>query len=225
MSTPLPYRFNPYVGDSYGAYVEHHKNRLLILGESHYGTKEEGDTELTNRVMRDWRDRKRPHTALTKTAKILTQLDTALIRRNRQHFFNGCVFYNYMQDYVGLRHDDFNADFLKHLPLFEQLICTLKPTHILGWGWRLGEGLMQCSQRASSHTKISRDTTIDGYRLMIGDVQCAMMFIPHPSARGNLYAEHAGRVKRLMNSYGGIPQASIFDGGTVSMTPIATNPS
>lgn len=212
MNALLSYRFEPCVGKAYESDLENSKNRLLILGESHYGIEEQGDRELTNWVMRDWRDRKKPHRVLTKTAKILMQFDSAFIRRNRQHFFNGCLFYNFIQDYVGTRHHDFDADFLKHLPLFEQLICTYQPTHILGWGWRLGQGLIQCSQAASINTEISRDPAIDGYKLVVGEVECAMMFIPHPSARGNLYAEHSMRVHRWMNSYGGIPLSSIFDG-------------
>lgn len=204
----MDYRFKPYKGATY----RKKGHQLLILGESHYGTEEASDTELTNWVMNDWRVCKKPHTVLTNTARLLTGHESSAVRQNRSHYFNGCIFYNYIQAYVGKRHNDFDAEFQAHLPLFEQLIREHTPTHILGWGWRLGEGIIKAINTSNSGATIERDTTIDGYRLAIGDVSCATMFITHPSARGDIYAKHSKRVNTFLRAYGGVPLSTIYNG-------------
>ena len=199
----MSYRFEPYIGKTYGKLEGH---RLLILGESHYGNNQPDDEKLTNWVMDNWQSGEYSHAVLTKTAKLLTGHEAAVIRQQRKSYFNGCIFYNYIQDYVGEKHYSWNdPDFNRDTMYFEALIKEHAPTHILGWGWRLGEGMLKTS------LNITRDLTIDGYRLTVGDVSCAMMFVTHPSARAKLNEKHSGRVARLIASYSQISPAAVFD--------------
>ena len=208
----MPYRFTPWIGRHYGQA----RQRLLILGESFYGAGMPGDRELARMVMENWKAHQYTITALTKTAHLLTEIPVAEINHHRQDFFNGCIFYNFVQEYVGEKPRMFlNPALLKDeracrerlqpsVAALQHLLATHTPTHILGWGWRLRELLLRLD------LGITRDETIDGYSLPIAGQKTALMFVPHPSGRGGAMYKHKGRAQRFLKAHGGIAPAAIY---------------
>lgn len=209
----MNFRFKPYKGKTYGS----DGHRLLILGESHYGTNYVGDDEQPTSVMQRWLDGGVVKT-LSNTARLLTGHTTADIHRRRSLYFNGCIFYNYFQVYVGEKPRQFftgqsKADiaqrFNEQAPYLLKLIQEHRPTHILGWGWRLGEGILRMQ---SDDISTSAHAFGDGFHeILAGNHRCAAMFVQHPSAPVDLYKKHAARIEPFLMFNGGVRLTALYN--------------
>ena len=183
MSAGLQYEpfFRPWQGVTYGSTDV----RLLILGESHYGT---------NPPMREWTVdvvtryiRNEPHEPWFRTFTNITQVVRG--RRyseiDRKEFWNSVSFYNYVQEvaaeFARGRRPTLEM-FVRSQGAFQEVISEPKPTHILAMGVHLWRNMppsdsahepLECQEEKSDCRYYA--TADSGHRaLAIG--------IKHPSA-------------------------------------------
>ncbi len=131
--------FQPYIGPAYRASAV----RLLILGESHYGTPDPTEqvdpADPTRRVVRKWISRDWPVRYLTIAARIITGLEAGQIDRSR--VFDAVALYNFIQfvmPHVGVRPSQEQA--IVSGKSFLEVLAQLDPTHVIATGqgflWR-----------------------------------------------------------------------------------------
>jgi hypothetical protein len=94
-------KFDPWVGEKYEEGIRNGV-RLLVLGESHYGTSGDDDAAFTQHVVENFGKEKR-HAFFTKTAKLVLGMGTGehLSDEKRRRFWDSVAFYNYVQEYAG----------------------------------------------------------------------------------------------------------------------------
>ncbi|OOE40875.1 hypothetical protein BZG06_14790 [Salinivibrio kushneri] len=97
----MPIVFQPWVGDRYWE-ANRFGARVLVLGESHYGTEEEVSPNFTKDVVQNLAIDHR-HAFFTKISKVLLGLDSNqwLSDEERSEVWQHLAFYNYVQGFVG----------------------------------------------------------------------------------------------------------------------------
>jgi len=95
--------FRPWIGDKYETEGIEDGIRLLILGESHYGTPGPNDSTFTRRVVSKYGQEDERHAFFTQTAKLVLGLtgDDYLSDEQQHQFWDRVAFYNYVQEYAG----------------------------------------------------------------------------------------------------------------------------
>lgn len=166
--------FRPWVGSRYGQANEVGlPERVLILGESHYGDGKP-DPNLTEAVVREWLDGHTPR-------RFLTNISQALIGRHyseidHEAVWQSVAFYNFVQTYAakGPRRRPTNRMFEEaEVPFFE-ILATLAPTHVLACGKRLWDWLPM--------THFRDEGADDRGWYELGDLRIPILYIHHPSS-------------------------------------------
>jgi len=135
--------FEPWIGDKYFD-SDYFGVRVLVLGESHYGEKQEMRPTITTEVVR-WLAQRERHSFFTKVSKVLLGAgkETWLDNKTRSDIWEHIAFYNYIQGFVGndsrIRptYDLWN---LSREPFLE-VVTKLSPAVILVLGKELGRNI------------------------------------------------------------------------------------
>ena len=138
--------FKPWVGSKY--YSDNQFGiRILLLGESHYGDKDEGEN-FTIEVVKKWGQGVEQGESLPffkKVAVSVLNLDSAyeLSDVDRKEFWEHVAFYNYVQTIVGEgpRERPLEDMWEESKPLFYGVLDNLKPDLIIVLGKELSYNL------------------------------------------------------------------------------------
>lgn len=199
-------KFKPWVGDRYtnSSLIG---QRLLVLGESHYGDDSWGAEEFTQEVVRTWAIQKR-HAFFTKVAKLVLDLpDERWVDDDlRETFWHSVAFYNYVQEYVGpwARHRPTDEMWEAAAVPFLDVLAELRPTAVLVLGSELWRRLP-----ASDYIKPRSQHPMRVYRAPAGSSIAAE--VRHPSAPGFTYQPWRPRVRALLRH--GLKLEQNIDGG------------
>ena len=142
--------FHPWVGARYGRDNRFGGVRLLVLGESHYGSGEE-DHDTTQDVVRRWgqelpevRGNEHRHLGFfTKTSKLLRRDPEWLTQPDREAIWDDVAFYNFVQTFVdGPRNEPAIAQWCDGQKPLDTVLSTLKPSAVLVLGKRLAGNIV-----------------------------------------------------------------------------------
>lgn len=143
-STSTSPKFEPWIGEKYTTKGIEGGVRLLILGESHYGTPGDDDASFTQQVVENHGKEKR-HAFFTKTAKLVLGMGKGeyLQDEKRRQFWDSVAFYNYIQEYAGETPDGdvTNEMWERAKEPFLDVIEQLNPDALLVLGKQLGSNL------------------------------------------------------------------------------------
>lgn len=189
--------FRPHIGQNYSSKGFKGK-RILVLGESHYCTKEleengrcfpqcktENMLEVCNSqtedVVRDLIYSYSGHEyELTFTCFERSVLGKVPTQREREEFWEGVIFYNYLQFCLPGNRCPVPDDYWAQSELaFYQLLETYLPDYIISWGVRLYKHL---PKGVDSLLTIDGDST-DVRTYTIREKLIPMLKIYHPAAR------------------------------------------
>ncbi|WP_313072411.1 hypothetical protein [Melaminivora sp.] len=167
--------FLPWVGAAYAASAG---PRLLILGESHYSDAAGQTPQLTRSCIEEHARREWNHRFFTMLTQLVSGMDHW--RVDRQAFWQGLAFYNYVQrsvaDGPGVAPtaDDFERD----ETALRAVVEALAPTHVLVCSWRLWHHLPRALFGPGPHATTPQGTEI--WPLATTPPALALG-IPHPS--------------------------------------------
>lgn len=189
--------FRPFVGKYYST-TGYRGERLLILGESHYCLKElaEGGRCFPicrNEFMKDdcysqtedvvnWYIYNYDGSRYLQTFLCFERavLGKVLSQEEREEFWEGVVFYNYLQFSQSGPRCPIPADYWEESEhAFRQLLELYQPDHIIAWGVRLYNGMPDWGGNHSILT-IDGDST-DVWTYSINGKSIPMLKIHHPS--------------------------------------------
>lgn len=135
--------FQPWVGKCYKE-VNRFGARILVLGESHYGTQEDLSPDFTIGVVEALARRER-HPFFTKVSKVLLGLDSSqwISDEDRSEVWDHVAFYNFVQCFVSdqARVRPGQDMWRDSSDAFLQIIEMLKPDLVLVLGKELGENI------------------------------------------------------------------------------------
>ncbi|EJL6763076.1 hypothetical protein NMS83_003770 [Vibrio cholerae] len=137
----MPILFQPWVGNRYWE-ANRFGARVLVLGESHYGSGEEANPNFTKDVVQKLAIEQR-HAFFTKISKVLLGLDSShwIADEDRGEVWKHIAFYNYVQCFVSDKarvrpnHDMWQDS----KEAFMSVIEYLKPDLVLVLGIQLGD--------------------------------------------------------------------------------------
>ena len=142
--------FDPWVGNEYEETKGLFGVKILLLGESHYGTCEnESDKKIfTKKVVcsvikekdKAGNQKKRPF--FTKILRLVTLKQVASTEESREEFWNKVAFYNYIQEFVPKRRPPTKEMWANACPHFIETIKELEPDVIVVLGVRLKKHLL-----------------------------------------------------------------------------------
>lgn len=139
--------FKPWVGSKYGKSDSIFRQKILVLGDSHYideaddvaATVNEEPCDFTTDVMLDYLDPNEKGRWKSTFTKFMNSfvLDSSHSDSNRVDLWNSVAFYNYLQVPAGSRsrqtkHFDYSSD--KDSDAFLEVINELEPDVIVSWG-------------------------------------------------------------------------------------------
>ncbi len=123
--------FEPYVGASYRS--GRSPVRLVVVGESHYGTLEGSTSAFTTSVVEDWQTGRCRHRYFTTLARILTGLEARHIDRSQT--LHDIAFYNFIQVILPEKESRPTLEQARaSQPAFREMLDRLDPTHTLVTG-------------------------------------------------------------------------------------------
>ena len=136
--------FEPWIGSQ----VSNVNNKVLVLGESHYGDVSPEDWhDFTNYIVNKFLryksgNEKHEHwmNTFTRFSNVVTSnMD---IPMDTNEFWNSIIFYNYIQrPLYSSRIAPTQEEFINSAKAFEALVAIHKPTEIIVWGKRLWDYL------------------------------------------------------------------------------------
>lgn len=170
--------YQPWVGSKY----LYETRKLLILGESHYGSEEGDDTDqaLTKEVVERW--------CGGDSVRFFDDLLYALakdtpLRTERREFLATFAFYNYVTAIMPSReHRPTTADFRGSEPAFREVLEALRPTHLLVCGRSLWDSMPRFDGNGSELILGGEPVSVGAYRA--GRAAAWAMHIKHPSSIG-----------------------------------------
>lgn len=175
--------FKPWISENY-------KNnssgqRILILGESHYGDSNEMESNFTIDVIKDVLDgtRCRGYIYYTKLGKLFNE-------KNREEIFENCAFSNLIQSFVPAPRIQPTREQLEEIhQVFWEILKTTKPDKVIITSLRAWEYWMpDHDYRGIKMTQIQgNERTSQVWKYQFEDVNCLAIGIPHPSSR-NFYS-------------------------------------
>jgi len=135
--------FRPWIGKHYGKTDNWFQTRLLILGESHYGTNPK--PSWTNEEIGAYLKKGKPESPRfwTNTMQIITgKHHTELSKADRNSFWYSVSFYNYIQEPLeGPRIPPTSEMWRTAQIPFIKILDELEPKHIIVLGCRLWDNL------------------------------------------------------------------------------------
>lgn len=187
--------FHPWVGEYYDdGFMPGVK--LLVVGESHYGKKEQDSPFFTNAVIEEYVSGKTYHAyrTYTKFGQALTGLHNSNVEFDRSIIWNRISFYNYVQEIVATkaRTPPTSDMFNKSEDAFWEILKTLAPSHILMWGnrlWKKSPGFDETHAIKIDGREVGRYVYSGG--------NCRVMKIRHPSA-GFSYLDWHPIIKKFL---------------------------
>ena len=173
---PKEVKFHPWIGKDYGR-DSRFDVRLLVLGGSHYGEKQEStNTKMTEEVVHTWGQQER-HRFFTIVAKALLGREDWINDKDRGEVWVHFAFYNFIQSLKsGPRNSPTHQQWRNAETPFKTVLQTVKPDGVLILGLRLNEHV---SDRVRP---------------------CSITFqhIPHPASSRFRYAEVIPVVKQML---------------------------
>ena len=138
--------FDPWVGSKY--FSEGFDGvRILILGESHYGTAGEESPSFTRKIVKEWGQEKR-FRFFTMTQKLVSGIGPGRISdESRAGFWEHVAFYNFVQSFVAEKARVRPTDEMWSVACDALLVTVkeLKPVLIIALGLELQRRLPQLS--------------------------------------------------------------------------------
>lgn len=133
--------FHPWVGPLYGG-ESRFGLPLLVLGESHYGSKKDERSTLTSEVVQEWAHEKRDRFC-TVIANVLTDNRGWISNARRAKAWDQIAFYNLVQSLMdGPRQPPTFRQWVDAQQPFQTVLAALKPAAVLVLGQRLDEHLL-----------------------------------------------------------------------------------
>ena len=133
--------FHPWIGSRYGRDSRFGLG-LLVLGESHYGSKEDEYFTFTSRVVRAWAQEKRAR-FFTIISNVLTNNRGWISDEDRAEVWEHIAFYNLVQSVMGgPREPPSFRQWVDAQQPFQTVLAALKPEAVLVLGQRLDEHLL-----------------------------------------------------------------------------------
>lgn len=139
--------FDPWIGSAYGTDASLFKNRILVLGASHYcescddcgdRDKYQACSNLTKNVIKDYLNPEHQGPwKKTYSTFINSMLGKSSTNEEQIDFFNSVVFYNYLQisageDPYSARQYDYSDP--KYLNAFYEVLDMVLPEFVICWG-------------------------------------------------------------------------------------------
>jgi len=184
--------FQPYIGDNY----EISKNRLLVIGESHYCSAKENccfnnNSEIkcfnfTKDILNKYIDYKKSKVKHEKWMNTFTKFSNVFFGRRLSNietinFFENLSFYNYLQyPMPGPRIAPEKDQFLSSHISFLKIAQNLKPKIIIIWGYRLWNNIPKQEFKINKLIGFEMNE-LNGIPIII---------IPHPSTKYYNYEYH-----------------------------------
>lgn len=186
-------RFRPWIGSDYDKKLIDDE-KILILGESHYGDRGAEYESFTIDVINEWAIIKR-HAFFTKIAKSVLRMprEQYLSDDLRLRFWNSVSFYNFVQEYVGEgpRCRPSCEQWESSKDAFIEVVERLQPDVCVVFGYKLWANLPSpVSEIRSDGFCTYIYDSCDGKRMLAGCVA-------HPSG-GLRYSETHPRIEALI---------------------------
>lgn len=205
----------PYIGSKYGKSTSIFKNKIMILGESHYGnhpqelgerTPSSEDENITNNVVNNYLnlDFKFSNWMNTLT-KSTNSLYNKKLGRNRHDIkeindiWSSLVFYNYVQVVLPasrIKPSQKAIDFSEK-PFYEVLETT-RPDILIVWGKRLWYALPHTNWTDGCDPKHKEKLSDYGFYTLFSGKRVFCIFTQHPSAAYNP-CEYYDKIKEYLN--------------------------
>lgn len=172
--------FHPWIGSQYEA--SDFGCRILVLGESHYGRKEDERHTFTQELTRAYVNRSWSH-------KFWTVIGQTLIGRPHWEFeradvWHHVAFYNFVQKMViEPQRTPSDSDRRNASLAFFEVLEVLKPDIVVACGWRLWSWLPDTWEVGAEYRY--KDQSVQSRRYRTGENSFAeTIAIKHPSSRG-----------------------------------------
>lgn len=146
--------FDPWVGDKYGSELSIFREKILILGNSHYCDicEDCGNRELhpdcvdfTKRVVRVYLDTSQKDTwKKTFSTFVNCMLNKSTSNEERMEFFDSVAFYNYLQIAAGedpYSTGQYDYTDVRYLEAFYEVVDKIQPDVVICWGNKVWEAL------------------------------------------------------------------------------------
>jgi len=171
--------FHPWIGESYEN--PRFKCRLLLLGESHYGTPE-------NQIESFTQDLTSKYVARTWSHRFWTDLSQTVLGMHhtefaRSEFWNDVAFYNYVQQIVTDGKTPTDANRIGAGSAFAEILERLQPNLVIACGQRLKSWLPDNYRTGEQYASGSISIESRYYALSNGDA-AELVPINHPSSIG-----------------------------------------
>ena len=177
--------FDPWVGKEYKDKKGLFGVKILLLGESHYGTCEsESDKKIfTKKVVcsvieeKDKAGNKKKRPFFTKILRLVTLKQVVSTEESRKEFWKKVAFYNYIQEFVPKRKPPTKEMWDKAGDHLKKTIRELEPDVIVVLGVRLSNHLPADIEKVNPHIMFAKVTHPAGgmsYKKNRPKVECAL---------------------------------------------------
>lgn len=192
--------FLPWVGPLYGKSPD--RPRVLILGESHWGPQEWRRSTFTQEVVQHHVFERRSR-FFTKIAKLVYGMGTGTYLSTQQYhdFWNGVVFWNFVQDLAGPgpRHRPSEEKWATGRAAFRDVLEVHRPDVVIALGKELWTNLPAADREESRTDSEGRPFDIRVFVTADGHMASAA-FVNHPSSRGWRYDAWQPRVAQVLST-------------------------
>jgi hypothetical protein len=177
-------KIKPWISENY-LNKQNGEERVLLLGESHYGEQTDTIMNFTNEVIQDVIDG-----TICSGYRYYTMLGKLFNESDRSEIFMNCAFSNLIQTILEKPRKNPSKEELDTIhDAFWEILRITKPTKVIvtsqrAWEYWLPDGHPR-GQRISDISVNNRYTTVWHYRF--DDVDCKAIGIGHPSSR-NFYS-------------------------------------
>lgn len=183
--------FHPFIGSNY----EISKDRILVIGESHYCSAKENCcfnnnseikcNDFTQNILNKYINYKKGKVKHEKWMNTFTKFSNVIFGKKLSKsetiiFFKELSFYNYLQyPMPGPRIAPSEIQFLSSYNFFLKTVESLKPRIIFFWGYRLWNNIPK--KNIEINELLNNINTINGIPIIV---------IPHPSTKYYNYKYH-----------------------------------
>lgn len=174
-------KFYPWVGKNYGKHSRFGMS-VLVLGESHYGEKEELTKDFTQSLTKSYINHEMSHAFWTEIGSMVLNMPHTEFERH--DFWEHVAFYNYVQTLAGAsaRQSPTTTQFEESENAFFEVIEKTQPDLIIGLGKRLWNN---ASNKGRSGEKISvKNKIANVWYYPYRGREATAVFVNHPASFG-----------------------------------------
>lgn len=178
-----PLTFIPFVGKSFNNKNIFGDTKIMILGESHYGSVPSADItrDVINRYLDPTVEREGWMSTFLKFERSLVNKETS--REDSMTIWNSLMFYNYVQVLMdGPRTAATKQEYKDSEAAFFQVLEENRPDFVIVWGRRLWSNLPYTNWEEGEEVRVDNYNVDNGFYILSSGHKVRVFCVYHPSA-------------------------------------------